>query len=173
MATIGLIMNRFVIRISAAFLTFSLGLFTHAAYRQSHQQPDVRAVLPLEVVAASTDFEPTGITDMFMEDYRRQSDGALARFGCSDRASVDAAFAIVRNKREARLVEKTAMLDAKGVKIGERVVWDATSDSNEAVIRWNKGARLFSVHAPSLPEALAFEESKVWLSAGCWDARSW
>jgi len=173
MATINLIMNRFVIRISVAFLTFNLGLFIDAAYRQSHRQPDVRAVPPLEVVAASTNFEATGPFIMLKRTYRRQSDGAMARFGCSDRASVDAAFALVRSKFVGRLVEKTVMLDDNGAKTGERVVWDATSDSNLAVIQWNKGARLFLVQAPSLREALAFEKSKVWLTAGCWDARSW
>jgi hypothetical protein len=110
---------------------------------------------------------------MFMEYYRRASDGAIVRFGCSYRASNDAVLAIVRSKREAHLVEKTAVINDNGANVGERVVWNSTDPSDEAVIRWNEGSCLFSIHAHSLANALTFEKSKVWAGAGCWDARSW
>jgi hypothetical protein len=106
---------------------------------------------------------------MFMEDYLRASDGAIVRFGCSDRPSAAAALRLVRTGREARLVEKTKVLDAKGIKIGERVVWDSGTGSYETEVEWNEGARLFYISADSLRDAITFEESQVWKGAGCWD----
>jgi hypothetical protein len=116
-------------------------------------------------------FQGTGISDMFIEDYRRPSDGAIVRFGCSDRASAAKALSLVRPGRDARPVEKTDVYDAQGTKIGERVVWDSRPPS-EAEVTWNEGARLFYIYAPSLQDALTFEKSNVWKGAGCWDFRS-
>jgi len=165
-------MNHIVARILVALLTFSLGLFLHASCRRSHQSAKVaKPPTPARAVAPPT-FQGTGIIDMFMEDYRRPSDGAIVRFHCSDRASEAKALLLVRNERTTPLMEKTDVVDASGTKIGERVVWNSR-DSADAEITWNECARLYAINAQSLEDALTFEKSKAWEPAGCWDARSW
>src|SRR5213595_1708395 len=57
--------------------------------------------------SSSTNFERTGLIDMFAEAYRRTSDGATVMFHCSDRPSDAKALLLVRNERDAPLVEKT------------------------------------------------------------------
>jgi len=106
---------------------------------------------------------------MFMEDYRRRSDGAIVRFHCSDRASEAKALSLVQTGRYSRLVKQTTVVDSSGTKIGKRLVWGSRGD---AEITWNEGARLFAIDADSLKDALIFEKSKPW-GPGCWDARSW
>jgi hypothetical protein len=108
---------------------------------------------------------------MFMEYYRRPSDGAGVRYACYDRGSEDTALALVRSQREAPVVEKTIVPDARGMKIGERVVWDRHGLSY-AKIRWNQGTRLFAIEAPVLKDALTFEKSRVWVGKSCLDMRS-
>jgi len=181
-------MNHILARILAALLTFSFGLFLSAACRRSHQLATVaKPPTPARAVSPTT-FQGTGIVDMFMEDYRRPSDGVIVRFHCSDRASEAKALLLVqnerttplagkthvavRNERTTPLVEKTDVVDAGGTRIGERVVWDSRGSVN-AGITWNERARLFSINAQSLQDALTFEKSRAWEPAGCWDARSW
>jgi len=165
-------MNHIVARILVALLTFSLGLFLHTAYRQSHQSVTV-AKLPTPAWAVSpTTFQGTGVSGMFKEDYRRPSDGAIVKFHCSDRASEVKALLLVRNERTTPVIEKANVVDASGTKIGERVVWNS-HDSAHAEIKWNERARLFTINAQSLQDALTFETSKAWEPARCWDARSW
>lgn len=120
----------------------------------------------------SENFVGTGIIDMFMEDYRRESDGAYVRFGCSVRSSEAVALVWVRNVNPAHLVQKTDVLDIRGSKIGERVVSGSGEPSTRAVIGWNEGSRLFYIEAPSVADAITFENSKVWIGGGCWDFRS-
>jgi hypothetical protein len=120
----------------------------------------------------ATDFQPTGVIDMFMEYYKRPLDGAVARFGCSDRASEAKALMLIRTESSLPLIERTNVTDSSGAKIGERVVWDSQPLS-WARVEWNEHARLFSIWAPSLQDALTFEKSKAWQPSGCWDAHSW
>jgi hypothetical protein len=108
---------------------------------------------------------------MFMEYYRRASDGAGVEYGCFERDSEGTALGIVRSQREVPLVEKTIVADAGGTKIGERAVWDRHG-LTYATIRWNQGARLFKIQAPSLADALTFEKSRVWVGKRCEDMRS-
>jgi hypothetical protein len=68
-------------------------------------------------------------------------------------------------------MEKTNVVNVQGAKVGERIVCDA-NDSSEAKVMWNEGSRQFHINAPSLEDALTFEKSKVWMSAGCLDFQS-
>src|SRR5204863_3591873 len=111
-------------------------------------------------------------SDNFMEFYRRPSDGAFARFGCLDRASEATALILVRSAGVTRLIERTNVIDTSGTKIGKRVVWDARPLS-WAHVEWNERARVFSIEAPSLQDALTLEQSKAWQPVDCLDARSW
>ena len=162
-------MARLGIRLLVAILTFSFGLLLQAA-RQSlrHNSQPAKSLIEKPAQPSNT-FVGTGSIDMFMEDYLRASDRTIVRFGCSDRPSAATALRLVRIGRDARLVEKTNVFDAKGVKIGERVVWDSGNPSYGAGVEWNEGARLFYIRADSLRDAITFEESQVWKGAGCWD----
>ena len=157
-------------RFAVALLAFGVGISVHVVRvrldRWLEQKPVIESVrLP------SDTFEGTGIIDMFMEFYQRPSDGASARYGCSDRSSATAALRLLRNTGSP-LVEKTNVLNKVGVKIGERVVWNSGESLYGAGVEWNEGSRLFYIHATSLLDALTFEKSKVWRGAGCWDFRS-
>jgi hypothetical protein len=147
------------------FAIFIIGLISIAACRRSPQS----STMLTPPTALSTAFEPIGVINMFAEDYRRPSDGAIVRFGCQDRASSAKVLAMVRNG--ASSAQLTDVTDADGTKIGERVVWDSRADT-EAEIRWNERARLFYIQAPLLRDAVTFEKSNVWRRAHCWDFRS-
>ena len=108
---------------------------------------------------------------MFMEYYRRSSDGAGVEYGCFDRGSEATALSIVRSQRAVPTVEKTIVVDAGGAKIGERAIWDRHG-LTYATIRWNQGARLFEIQSPSLADALTFEQSRVWVGKPCENMRS-
>jgi hypothetical protein len=151
-------MNRFTI-------TFFVGIIGLCSIVGCHRSPEA-AVLPNEFVL-------TGSVSGFKVAYRRSSDGVIVRYHCSDRASAKTALALVRNKRDAPLVEQTDVFDGRGSKIGERRVWDAPGNSYDAEIVWNNDARLFAVHAQSLTDALNFEASRAWVGGPCWNARSW
>jgi len=125
-----------------------------------------------KVVLPSDTFEGTGIIDMFMEFYVRESDGANVRFGCSDRSSEAAALKLVRWHDRATVVETTDVLDEQGHRIGERVVSGSSAPVFGAEIEWNEGARLFHIEADSIEDAKVFEISKVWRDGGCWDFSS-
>jgi hypothetical protein len=108
--------------------------------------------------------------DMFMEDYRRESDGAYVRFGCTVRASAADALRLVRNGNSGNPGERRDVLDINGSKIGERVV--SGEPSTVATVIWNEASRLFYIEAPSIADAITFENSKVWVGSGCWDFSS-
>ncbi len=164
-------MFRFGVRLLAAVLAFGLGFLAHSARRRIEQSQSFNPVIEQQRLP-SEDFVGTGIIDMLMEDYRRESDGAYVRFGCSVRSSEADALVLVRNVSPERLVQKTDVLDINGSKIGERVVTGSGEPSSGAVIEWNEGSRLFSIRAPSLADAITFENSKVWVGGGCWDFNS-
>jgi hypothetical protein len=117
-----------------------------------------------------TEFEDAGLSDGTVEEYRRRSDGLIVKFHCSDQASLEKALVLVGNGTDVGLVERTNVVDSSGTKIGERVV--QKSRGYDAAIRWNEGARFFSIDAESLKDALLFEKSKPW-GPGCRDDRSW
>jgi hypothetical protein len=160
-------MTSLVPQLFAAVLALSIAFLSFGSCRQSREQTAATAPTPGD----ATDFVGTGAIDDFKEYYRRPSDGAIVRYGCYDRDSDDTALKIIRSQREARVIEKTVVSDATGVKIGERIVWNATS-LDDAAIYWNQGARLFSIQARSLTDALTFEKSRVWVGASCEDMRS-
>jgi hypothetical protein len=147
-------------------LSLNLGVLLLASCQQSRAQ---NIVTPTPT--PSNDFVPEGARDNFMEYYRRPSDGAGVQYGCYDRDSNDTALKLVRIQRETPVVERTIVTDAHGVKLGERVVWDRHGLSY-AEIRWNQGARLFAIEAPSLNDALTFETSRVWVGKPCEDMRA-
>jgi hypothetical protein len=117
-----------------------------------------------------TEFEPTGEVEMYSEDYRRRSDGALLQFGCQDHVSASAALAVFRGR--AWDVHITPVIDLYRAEIGKRFV-SYTQPEEHGEIVWNEGARLFYIDAPSLQDALTFERSNVWKNSDCWDFRSW
>ena len=162
-------MARFSERLLVALLAFGLGLLAHTARRSLQQSASSNPVIE-QLRLPSESFEGTGIIDMFMEDYRRESDGALVRFGCSVRASAADALILVRNGSEARLGERRDVLNINGSKIGERVV--SGEPFTVATVKWNEGSRLFYIEAPSIADAITFENSKVWVGSGCWDFSS-
>ena len=164
-------MAGYTVRSLIALLMLAVGLFANISCGGSHQRAEVATAATPRSVPLSDTFERTGDFDMFMESYRRDSDGATVRFGCSDRASAAAALALVQGERQARRVEKTKVIDSHGAKVGERIVWDGNRPY-VAEVRWNEGSRVFQINAASLEDALIFEKSKVWIGAGCWDARS-
>jgi hypothetical protein len=147
-------------------LALTIGVLSFGSCRQTRDQ--IAATIPTPV--PTNDFVATGAIDDFKEYYRRPSDGAIVRYGCYDRDSDDTALRLVRGQREVRVIERTLVSDAAG-KIGERIVWDATSLDDAAIV-WNQGARLFSIQAHSLTDALTFEKSRVWVCAPCEDMRS-
>lgn len=158
------LMKRFISRLLTITVTISFVLCSMVACSRSRN-----AAPPL---LSNSLFERTGTISGFKEAYRRRSDGVIIRFHCSDRASGDAALALVRNQRDAGLVDHTDVFDG-GSKVGERFVWDSPGAPYGAEIRWNNGARLFAIHAASLTDAQNFETSRAWVGGGCWDARSW
>ncbi len=164
-------MTRFGVRFLVAVLALGLGLLAHSARGRLEQSQSSGPVIEQQRLP-SEDFVGTGIIDMFMEHYRRESDGAHVRFGCSVRSSEAAALVLLQNVNPERLVQKTDVLDIKGSKIGERVVRRSGEPSTGAVIEWNEGSRLFHIEAPSVADAITFENSKVWVGEGCWDFHS-
>src|SRR5690348_13244294 len=93
------------------FLALLIGALSFASCRQKSQPSSIALVAP-SPTPLSTQFERTGITDMFMEDYRRPSDDAIVRFHCSDRASEAEALSLVRGSSTARFVERTDVFDS-------------------------------------------------------------
>jgi len=164
-------MVRVGVRLLAAVLAFGLGLLAHSARRRVEQSQSSNPVIEQQRLP-SEDFVGTGLIDMFMEDYRRESDGAYVRFGCSVCSSEAAALVLVRSVNSADLVQKTDVLDIRGSKIGEREVTGSGEPASGAVIEWNEGSRLFYIQAPSVADAITFENSKVWVGSGCWDFSS-
>ena len=158
-------MARFSIRLLVSVLAFGLGLLAHTARRAFEQSCFSNPVIE-PVRLPSESFVGTGDIDMFMEDYRRESDGAYLLFGCSDRASAADALILVRSRRSGP-GERRDVLDVSGSKIGERVILG--EPFTRATITWNESARLFYIDAPSIADAIAFENSKVWVGRGCWD----
>jgi len=162
-------MTRFTLRLLVSVLAFGLGLLAHTA-RHSFQQLSSSNPVIEQVTLPSENFVGTGMIDMFMEDYRRESDGAYVRFGCSVRASAADALILVRNGNSGNPGERRDVLDISGSKIGERVV--SGEPSTAATVIWNEGSRLFYIEAPSIADAITFENSKVWVGGGCWDFSS-
>ena len=162
-------MTRFSVKLLASVLAFGLGLLAHSARRSFQQWSSSNPVIE-QVTLPSENFVGTGNIDMFMEDYRRESDGAYVRFGCYVRASADDALSEVRNGNSGNPGERRDVLDISGSKIGERVV--SGEPSTEATVTWNEGSRLFYIAAPSVADAITFENSKVWVGGGCWDFSS-
>jgi hypothetical protein len=164
-------MTRFGVRLLVAVLAFGLGLLTDSVRRRVEQSQFSNPVIEQQRLP-SENFVGTGMINMFMEHYRRESDNAYVRFGCFVRSSEADALVLLRTQIPARVVQKTDVLDLKGSKIGERVVSDSAGPSAEAEIEWNEGSRLFSIKASSVADAIAFENSKVWVGGGCWDFNS-
>ena len=164
-------MARFGLRLLVALLAFGMGLLAHSARRRVDQFQSSNPVIEQQGLP-SEKFVGTGIIDMFMEDYRRESDGAYVRFGCSVRSSEAAALDLLPTESAADLLQKTDVLDVNGSKIGERVVMGSSEPSTGAVIEWNEGSRFFHIDAPSVADAIIFENSKAWVGSGCWDFHS-
>ncbi len=164
-------MTRFSVRLLVAVLAFGLSLLAHSAQRRLEQSLSSYPVMEQQRLP-SEDFVSTGIIDMFMESYSRESDGAYVRFGCADRSSEAAALVLVQSVPPAHTVQKTDVLDIRGSKIGERVVEGSGDPSTRAVIIWNEGSRLFYIAATSVADAINFENSKVWVGSECGDFRS-
>ena len=162
-------MTRFSVKLLASVLAFALGLLTHTARRSFQQWSSSNPVIE-QVTLPSENFVGTGMIDMFMEDYRRESDGAYVRFGCTIRASAADALSLVRNGNSGNPGERRDVLDIRGSKIGERVV--SGEPSTVATVIWNEDSRLFYIEAPSIADAITFENSKVWVGSGCWDFSS-
>jgi hypothetical protein len=162
-------MTRFSVKLLVSVLAFGLGLLAHTARRSFQQWSSSNPVIE-QVTLPSENFVGTGNIDMFMEDYRRESDGAYVRFGCSVRTSAADALSLVRNGNSGNPGERRDVLDIRGSKIGERVV--SGEPSTVATVIWNEGSRLFYIEAPSIADAITFENSKVWVGSGCWDFSS-
>ena len=164
-------MARFGMRLLVAVLALGLGLLAHSTRRRLEQSQSFNPVIEQQRLP-SENFVGTGITFSFMEDYRRESDDTFVRFGCFVRSSEADALFLVRNVSPEQIVQKTDVLDIKGSKIGERVVRGFGEPSSGAEIEWNEGSRLFYIVAPSVADAITFENSKVWVGGGCWDFNS-
>ncbi len=154
-------------RLIPLMLIVSLGC--GAACRQSARPAVVASVQP-SPTPSLTEFEPTGEIEMYSEDYRRRSDGALLQFGCQDHVTASAALAVFRDR--VWDVHITPVIDLYGAEIGKRFA-TYTQPEEHGEIVWNEGARLFYIDAPSLQDALTFERSNVWKDSGCWDFRPW
>ena len=164
-------MTRFGVRLLVAVLALGLGLLTHSARLRLEQSQSFNPVIEQQRLP-SENFVGTGMINMFMEHYRRESDGAYVRFGCFVRSSEAAALVLVQNVSPEQVVQKTDVLDNKGSKIGERVVRGSGDPSTGAEIEWNEGSRLFHIVAPSVADAITFENSKVWVGGECWNFNS-
>ena len=86
-------------------------------------------------------------------------------FRCSIEVSEAVALTRVRKESTASLIKRRNVLDIEGLKIGERVL--AGGPSTEATIAWNEAAQLFYIQAPSVADAIKFENSKAWVGRGC------
>jgi len=161
-------MARFSVRLLVAVLAFGLGLMAQSARRRVEQSLSSNPLIEAQRLP-SENFVGTGFIDMFMEDYRRESDGAYVRFGCSVRSSEVAALVLVRSVNPEGVIQKTDVLDINGAKVGERVM---AGGPTGASIFWNEGQRLFHIEASSVADAITFENSKVWVGEGCWDFTS-
>jgi hypothetical protein len=106
-------MGRFGLRLLVAVLAFGVGLLASSARRHVDQFQSSNPVIEQQRLPSDR-FIGTGIIDMFMEDYRRESDGAYARFGCSVRSSEADALNLMQNVRAADLLQKTDVLDING-----------------------------------------------------------
>jgi hypothetical protein len=174
-------MNRLITRVLIALFTFTVGLMS-AKLLVLHQGPSLQlnkveaqhVALSLPASQVLT-FEDTGLNDMFL-DFYRSSDGAGItdggfRYGCFEKGSESKALESVRGKKfESRMIERTNILNDKGAKVGERVVWDSSNNPYQgATIEWSESTRIFAIHAPSVKYALAFEKSKAWVAQPCVD----
>ena len=159
-------MTRFGVRLLVAVLAFGLGLLAHSTRRRVERSLYSNPVIEVQRLPSET-FVGTGTIDMFMEDYVRESDGAYVRFGCFVRSSEADALVLVRNVSWQIIIQQTDVLDIKGSKIGERVM--SCGPSTGASVTWNEGRQIFDIDAPSVADAITFENSKVWAGRGCWD----
>jgi|GEM_PF-5642382 len=114
-------MAQFSVRLLVAVLAFGLGLMAQSARRRVEQSLSSNPVIEAQRLP-SENFVGTGMIDMFMENYRRESDGAYLRFGCYVRSSEAAALVLVRNANPEGVIQKTDVLDINGGKVGERVM---------------------------------------------------
>jgi hypothetical protein len=157
------------VRLLVAAVAFSLGLLAHAGRRSFEQASPFNPMIEQHRLPSET-FVGTGIINSFREWYGRESDGASVRFGCSVSSSDEAALVLVRSVNPDSLIQKTDVLDIKGSRIGERVV--SGGPSTGGAVTWNEGSRFFDIEGPSVADAIAFENSKVWIGRGCWDFSS-
>ena len=179
-------MNCLMVRVLAAFLAFTGGLI--AAKLISYQRSEGRCQQPVKVETNKTPeaslspqtitFHGDGIVSAFQPHYH-SSDGVHLRYGCFEYASRSDVARGLRDEVLGRhVIERTPKLNAKGDRIGERVVI-ATSTTSEtgATIVWTEGSRLFLLRAPLLSYALLFEKSQAWagdkycVNVGAWPRR--
>jgi hypothetical protein len=170
-------MSRLMIRALVALITFTFGLASAklgGVYRCPVSQSvevGIKKVPAPKSAAQLVTFENTGEVDMSLVDYL-SSDGVNVRYGCFEQEFAFRAELPASN-RETRIIERTPKLNAKGERVGERVVWIYSNGSyTEAGVAWTEGSRRFDILAPSLWYALAFERSKVWANQGCTDFRT-
>ena len=171
-------MHRLMIRALATLLTFTIGLASGKLWLVCNRlatQPvivKIRKAHAPKLASQSITFEDTGLQDMFL-DWYLSSDGVNVRYGCSDRGSASYATLLLSGKGpQTRVLEHTPKLNAKGSRVGERVVTVTTIGTyRDAHIEWTEGARLFYIQALSLKYARAFEQSKAWAGQGCMDMR--
>jgi hypothetical protein len=154
-------MRRWLIYVPILVLTFAAG-FGVATYR-AHRNANKSLIT----------FTCDGIVSAFRTHYS-SSDGQHLRYGCYEHPSVSDAERSLqdqinmeyRGEPDGRLtkvgiVQRTATLDADGIKVGERVVFD------DGVIYWTEGPRYHLIYAPSVEHALLFEKSRAWAWEGC------
>jgi hypothetical protein len=89
------------------------------------------------------------------------SDGAQVFYGCSEQTSpsrVDNALRIEIG--HADIIERAKKVNERGETIGTRIVLAQPTDMvpKGAAIVWAEDAYLFTIHAPSLKDAQAFEK---------------
>lgn len=158
-------MNRFGVRLLVAVLAFGLGLLAYSTRRRVERSLSSNPVIDEQRLPSET-FVGTGMIDMFMEDYVRESDGADVRFGCFV-SSEAGALVQVRNVSWQFIIQRGDVLDIRGSKIGERVMTGGLSTG--ARVTWNEGRQVFYIEASSVADLITFENSKVWAGRGCWD----
>lgn len=169
-------MTRWTIRVLVALATFSLGLASAKLVilhgrpaSQSFTINNAKAPEP-ESDSSFIKFENTGDIDMNLT-YYRSSDGAGVQYGCFEEGYL---FSLARDipveDRYVHIVEHTPKFNAKGIRVGERIVsLYARGLDMRAEISWTEGSRSYLISAPTLRYALAFEKSKVWADGGCMD----
>jgi|GEM_PF-5660955 len=160
-------MRRWIIRLLVALLTFTIGLVSVrfvSKRKVIHSSIRIETVKQPEATDSQSITFSGGIETSAFQAHYFSSDGGFLRYGCFERASPSvAARELHEYLTENHVVKRTAKLDDRGNRIGERLVLSPEPGPEpEAMIVWNEGSRFHIIRAPTVKHALLFESSRMW-----------